>query len=184
MKLIARIVLFAALAGTAPLARAQGPEGLLACSGETEQALAAALQYGLGNVPVGYVTDRIDVKSPVVPDYGILANNGQIYVRNYVDNPRCIINASVLPRSADVAFTIVDEDQLRELAERDGEGIAYVRALEVRFRESEVGIQLGVALRPASKNVRGVTCCCGGEMVLRRVAGEWMFVEWRYVFCA
>jgi hypothetical protein len=184
MRVIVHIVLWATLAGSAPVAWGQTPERLQVCSGDTEQALAAALQYGLGDVPVGYVAERIDLKSPVVPDYGILINNGQIYVRNIVDDPRCTIDASVRPRSANVAFTIVNEDQIRELAERDGEGIAYVRALEVRFRDSEVGIHLGVALRPASENVRGLTCCCGGEMVLRRVSREWVFVEWRNVFCA
>ena len=51
MTVIARIVLLAALAATAPLSWAQDAGGLQMCSRETEQALAAALQFGLGNVP-------------------------------------------------------------------------------------------------------------------------------------
>ena len=135
-------------------------------------------------MPADFAAERIDRHSPVVPDYGILRNDGRIYVRNYVDDPRCILDVAVLPRSANTTFTLVDDDQLRELAERDGDGVTYVRATEVRFRDGEVGISLGVALRPASRNERGLVCCCGGEMVLRRVSRQWAFVEWRNVFCA
>jgi len=70
------------------------------------------------------------------------------------------------------------------LAQRKGDGVRYVRAVEVRLREGEAAIMLGVALRLTPGDQRGLTCCCGGEMVLRRVSANWQFVEWRNVLCA
>jgi len=184
MKLVARIVLSSALLLAAGASWAQSAGRPQRCSNEIREVVTAALQYGLGDVPQDYAQDRIDLKSPVIPDYGILRHNGMIYIRDYLDAPECIVDESVLPRSATATFVLVDDEQIRELAQRNGEAVRYVRALEVRFLGEEAGIGLGVALRSAPGDARGLTCCCGGEMVLRRDTGRWRFVAWRNVFCA
>ncbi len=181
--MIARIALLIALTGaTAPSSWAQSD--VQRCSGETRQVLAAALQYAVGDVPDDYSAERIDPKSPVIADYGILRRNGKIYIRDSVDNPSCRVDKSVLPRSTHVTFTLVGADQLREVARPYTDGIAYVRAIEMRVSGDEAEILLGVALQLAPGDSRGLTCCCGGRMVLRRVSGKWMFEEWRSVLCA
>jgi hypothetical protein len=184
MKVIARVVLLAALAVVAaPLSWAQSDIRYQTCPREIGRAFASALQYGLGDVPDSYAAERFDLKSPTIPDYGILRSNGVIYIRDYLDDPQCTFDESALPRSANVAFTLVDETQIRELA-RDEGGLAYVQAAEIHFREDEVEIRLGVAFRQRPGDERGLLCCCGGAMILRQIAGNWVFEEWRNVFCA
>ena len=184
MKLIAHIALLAAMSFVAALSSAQNIQTPV-CSSEMQQVLATALRYGLGDVPEDYAPQRIDLESPVVPDYAVLRKDDTIYVRNYLDMPRCSVDGSVLPTSGSVPFALVDDDQLLDLARRDGDHVAFVRALEVEIREFEVVVQFGVALRAApQEEPRYLTCCCGGEMVLRRSGDQWLFEKWRNVYCA
>jgi hypothetical protein len=184
MKPIAHIILLAAMSFVAPHSWAQEAEAPV-CGGEIQQALAAALRYGLGDVPEDYAPQRIDLESPVVPDYAVLRKDDTIYVRNYLDMLGCSVDRSVLPASGRVRFALIDDDQLLDLARRDGDHVAFVRALGVEIGEFEAVVQLGVALRAApQEEPRYLTCCCAGEMVLRRSGNQWVFENWRNVYCA
>jgi len=106
-------------------------------------------------------------------------------VSNLVRAASCTVGAAVLPSSTGVTLRLVSEAELDELArQHDARAIMYVAADSVRFGEGEAEIRLGVAIRLAPGEARAVTCCCGGEMVLRRVSGKWAFERWRNVYCA
>jgi hypothetical protein len=185
MKPIAIITVLLALALSARSSWAQRGTAAASCSSEIQQLISVALQYGLGDVPDNWQQQqRMDFKSPLIPDYGILLKNHAIYISNYVEDANCIVGEVVLPRSSGVTFALIDEEQIRDLAQRDGNGVTYVRANGVRFGEREVRVSLGVALRPTPGDRRGLQCCCGGEMVLQRTSGKWAFKEWQHVLCA
>ncbi|HZF30347.1 MAG TPA: hypothetical protein VE907_14610 [Gammaproteobacteria bacterium] len=185
MKLFASIILSAAVVLFSPASWSQAG-GYQMCSAEIEEALAAALLLALGDVRnTEFLTERIDLNSPRIPDLGVLRHGNSIYVANLVRDAKCIVDGSVLPSSPDVTFTLVSEGEILELARQpENDGATYVSAGGVRLSENEVIVNLGVSIRPAPGDKRGLTCCCGGEMVLRHVSGKWLFERWRNVLCA
>jgi hypothetical protein len=159
-------------------------DGSQNCSAEVREALHTALQYSVADVPIDYTATSMDRKSPVIPDYNVLPRDGATLVRTYLDDPKCILDSSVLPKSANRAFVLVDDEHLRRRARHSANGVTYVRAMRVRFSDDEVIVYLGTALRLPPGDKRGLLCCCAGDMVLRRVDGTWRFVEWRNIECA
>jgi hypothetical protein len=154
------------------------------CSVEVREALLAALRFGVADVPVDYAPERIDGRVAAIPDYNVLPPVGPILVRIYLDEPKCVLDTSVLPRSARRAFVLVDDEDLARRARQRENGVTYVSAYSVRLSNDEVVVRLSTALRLPPGDTRGLTCCCGGEMVLRRVDRKWQFIEWRNIMCA
>ncbi len=116
--------------------------------------------------------------------YAVLPLAGPILVRMYLDEPKCVLDTSILPTSAFRTFVLVDDEDLGHRASQREDGVTYVSASNVRFDDDRVVLWLRTALRLPPGDRRGLMCCCGGEMVLRRVNGEWRFVEWRSIACA
>jgi hypothetical protein len=182
MRLIACIGTFAAVLLCASSLWAQDAERSRICTVEVREAVRTALQYGVADVSVA--PELIDRKSPAIPDYNVLPTTGPILVRTYLDDPKCVLDSSALPTSANKAFVLVDDEHLLGRARDHENGVAYVSAYRVRFRENEAVVSLSTALRLPLGDKRGLACCCGGEMVLRRIDGRWVFVEWQNVMCA
>jgi hypothetical protein len=184
MRLIANIGTVLALVLCGFYSWAQDAHGSQTCSADVREALHTALQYSIADIPVDYTTTTLDRKSPAIPDYNVLPHDGPILFRTYLDDPKCIIDSSVLPKSAKRAFVLVDDEHLLRRARRSANGVTYVRAMRVRFSDDELNVYLGTALRLPPGDKRSLLCCCAGDMVLRRVDGTWHFVEWRNVECA
>ncbi len=177
MRLIAHFAVFVALLpGLAPAqAWAQGDVGSQACPSPLMEALAAAMEYAVGDVG-GY--------SPsMIIDYWVLRRSSEIAVRDYVEEPSCRVDNTVLPKSTSVKFRLVDEDQLRKLASQTDEWTRYVRTVQVRVSDNDATVTLSVDLARVPGDGRGNQCCCAGEMILRRVSGKWVFAEWRNEVC-
>jgi hypothetical protein len=131
-----------------------------------------------------FSAERIDLNSPRIPDLGVVRHGDSVYVASLVRDAKCLVDESVLPSSPEVTFTLVGEAEILELARRSENGVTYVSVGGVRFSETEVVVNLGVSIRPAPGDQRGLTCCCGGEMVLRHTSEKWLFERWQNVFCA
>ena len=183
MKRIANIGTFVTLLLCACSSWAQNPDALKICSGEVRDALLAALRLGVGDMALDYPSEGIDGHVSAIPDYAVLPPTGPILVRMYLDEPRCVLDTSILPTSALRTFVLVDDEDLGRRAAQRENGVTYVSASNVRFNDDQVVVWLRTALRLPPGDARGL-CCCGGEMVLRRVNGEWRFVEWRNIICA
>jgi hypothetical protein len=184
MRLIASIGMLLALGLCGRCSWAQDAVGSQNCTADVREALHTALQYSVADVLIDYTTTVMDPKSPAIPDHIVLPRAGAILVRTYLDDPRCIFDSSVLPKSANRAFVLVDDEHLLRRARRSANGVTYVRAMRVRFSDDEVIVYLGTALRLRPGDKRGLLCCCAGDMVLRRVDGTWRFIEWRNIQCA
>jgi hypothetical protein len=184
MRLTASVGTVVVLLLCARLSSAQDAKKSQPCSAAIRDALLIALRYSVADVPIDYAPTVIDRRSPAIPDYNVLPSAGPILVRANLDDPNCILEASVLPKPANRTFLLVDDEHIRRRARRHENGVTYVSAYRVRFGADEVIVSLGTALRLAPGDKRGLVCCCGGEMVLRRVDGEWLFIEWRNITCA
>jgi hypothetical protein len=184
MRRIAGIGTVAALLLCACSSWAQDATGPQVCSAAVREALLTALRFSVADVPVDYAPERIDGRLPAIPDYNILPRVGPILVRVYLDEPKCVLDTSVLPRSARRSFVLVDDEDLGRRAGERENGVTYVSANRVRLGNDEVVVWLSAALRLPPGDTRGRTCCCGGEMVLRRINGKWQFIEWRDIVCA
>ena len=181
MKRIASIVTSAALLLCARSSWAQDAQ---ICSVEVREVLLAALRFGVADVPIDYAPERIDGRVPAIPDYNVLPRVGPILVRMYLDEPKCVLDTSVLPSSARRVFVLVDDEDLGRRARQRENGVTYVSAYSVRPSNDEVAVRLSTALRLPLSDTRGLTCCCGGEMILRNLDGKWKFIEWRNIECA
>src|SRR5262245_55543182 len=106
-------------------ARSSWAQELQICSVEVREALSTALRYSVAEVPADHAPERMDSKSPAIPDYNVLPRAGPILVRIYMDDPSCMLDPSVLPRSANRAFLLVDDKQLQRRARGHGDGVAY-----------------------------------------------------------
>jgi hypothetical protein len=118
-----------------------------------------------------------------LPELLIVEQGDSVYVSGYLWGSECILKDTILPASGGRAYVLLGRDEARDLANERG-GITFARAGDVQIAEGEASVWIGASLRPADGDERGLTCCCGGQMFLRRVAGEWVFVRWGMRLCA
>jgi hypothetical protein len=170
MKRFASIIVLTAVAFAAPVVRGQNRVPA-SCSAEIRGALAVALDHSL----------RV---AKDLPDFGLVARQGAIYILSSVWENECLIDKSVLPRSASETYVLVSPEELADLARQRGDGVAYVRAGGVRPGTEEVRLWLGVAMQQVPGDKRPLLCCCGGEVVIKRMGDGWEFSQWKDILCA
>jgi len=184
MHLLTRITVFSAYLLAAHPSLGQPVAGPGSCSGDVTEAIAAALRFGLADAGIDRSEERIDLNVPTIVEVHIAVREQHLYVLDFVSEMNCRVALGVLPQPRDIRFSLVSDSELGELAaELDENGVPYVRIQSVRFEEGTVGVRVGVAIRPSPRETRPLLCCCGGEMMLSRVAGEWQFQRWQNVFC-
>jgi hypothetical protein len=170
MKRLAIVIVVLLVSVTVLVARAQPDVDSAACSSEETAVVAAALKHAL-----------VDARD--LPDLLIVERNDSVYVSDYLWGTECILKDTILPTSGGRTYVLLSRDEARDLAnERDG--ITFARAGDVKIAEGEASVWVGASLRPADGDERGLTCCCGGQMFLRRDAGEWVFLRWGMRLCA
>jgi hypothetical protein len=171
MKLLAMIITSVLAVAVAPTSQAQNG-GAQICAADIRAAVAAALEHSLE-------------AAKDLPDLGVLAHErGTIYVLEYVSENDCLLDRTVLPTSATQIYVLVGREQLSKLAARTKDGVSYVRAGDVHIGGGEGRFWLGVSIQRAPGDQRPLVCCCGGLVVLRRVASQWEFQEWKNIMCA
>lgn len=166
------IIALVALVLSAPAftARAQLVVDSVPCSREVVAVVAEALKRSL-----------VDARD--LPDLHLVEQNERVYISNYVWGTDCLLVDAVLPTSSDRAYALVSGDEAQNLANARG-GLAFVRAGAVEINEGEASLWVGTSLQLGQGDERGLTCCCGGQMLLRRDAGAWEFVRWGMRLCA
>lgn len=171
MKLVANVIV-AILVGLPPIpVYGQPTVNPERCSAEVTAVVAAALEHAL-----------VDARD--LPDLLIVEQNDPVRVSDYLWGSECLLGDSVLPTSSSRNYALLGREEARDLANQRGEPIVFARAGEVEVVEGEASVWVGASLRPADGDERGITCCCGGQMFLRREAGAWVFVRWGMKACA
>jgi hypothetical protein len=171
MKLLAVIIASGVAAAIALVSQAQDRSAQI-CGADIQGAVAAALKHSL--------EDAVDL-----PDLGIVSHeHGMVYVLDYLSENNCLLDKTVLPASTTRMYVLASREQLVELARQHEDGIAYVRAGDVQVGNEESWFWLGVSMQPAPGDHRLLVCCCGGMVVLRRSANQWVFQEWKNKMCA
>jgi hypothetical protein len=171
MKRFANVIVlpFAILAAFS--VRAQSAVDPEACSSEIMAVVAAALKHAL-----------VDTRD--LPDLLLIERNDPVYVSDYLSGTECLVGDAVLPTSSSKTYVLLSRDEARDLANQRGEPIVFASAGDVMVVGGEASVWVGASLRPADGDERGLTCCCGGQMFLRRNAGAWEFVRWGMRLCA
>lgn len=141
------------------------------CSGEVMAVVAAALKHAL-----------VDARD--LPDLLIVEQSDPVRVSDYLWGNECLLAPAVLPTSRSGTYALLGRDEARDMANQRGEPIIFARAGQVEVAEEEASVWVGASLRPADGDERAVTCCCGGQMFLRREAGRWVFARWGMQACA
>jgi hypothetical protein len=151
--------------------RGQPTVNPMSCSREVMEVVAAALRHAL-----------VDARD--LPDLLLVEQDDPVHVSDYLWGSECLVGDEVLPTSSSRTYVLLSRDEARELANQRGEPIVFARAGDVNVVEGEASVWVGASLRPADGDERGFTCCCSGQMFLRRNAGAWEFVRWGMVLCA
>jgi hypothetical protein len=168
---LANVVVLLVATLVASTVRAQPITGAETCSMEVATVMAAALKHAL-----------VDVRD--LPDLSLVEQHDPVYVLNYLWGTECVVEDTVLPKSNRRTYVLFSRDEARVLANQRGQSVAFARAGEVKFAEAEASVFVGAAVQPPEGEERGLTCCCGGQMFLRREAGVWVFARWGMVGCA
>ena len=184
MHLLTRITFFSACLLVTHSSLAQAVAGPGSCSGEVTEAIAAALRVGLADAGIDRSEERIDLNAPTIVEAHFAVREQHLYVLDFVSEMNCRVALGVLPQPRDIRFSLISDSELGELAaEIDESGLPYVRIQSVRFEQGTVGVRVGVAIQPSPRETQPLLCCCGGEMLLSRVPGEWQFQRWQNVYC-
>ena len=170
MKRFANVILVLLVSMPVFAVRAQPAANSPACSSDVMAVVAAALSHAL-----------VDVRD--LPDLLLVERNDPVYVSDYLWENECTVKDTILPTSSDRTYALLRRDEAQDLANKRG-GIAFARAGDVKIVEGEASVWVGASLQPAQGDERGLTCCCGGQMFLRREAGAWTFVRWGMRLCA
>jgi hypothetical protein len=171
MKRVANVIVVLLVTLAAFSVRAQPTVKPEPCSSEVMAVVAAALKHAL-----------VDARD--LPDLLIVEESDPVHVLNYLWGTECLVGDAVLPTSSSRTYALLSRDEARDLANQRGEPIVFARAGDVKVVEGEASVWVGASLRSADGDERGLTCCCGGQMFLRRAAGAWVFARWGSVFCA
>ena len=171
MKPVANVTVALLVALAAFSVRGQPTANPEPCSGEVIAVVAAALKHAL-----------VDARD--LPDLLIVEQNDPVHVSDYLWGSECLLGDAVLPASSSRNYALLDRDEARDLANQRGEPIVFARAGDVEVVEGEASVWVGASLRPVDGDERGITCCCGGQMFLRREAGAWVFARWGMKACA
>jgi hypothetical protein len=168
---LTKVVVLLVVTLAASTLRAQPVAGPEICSSEVAGVMAAALKHAL-----------VDARD--LPDLLIVERRDPVYVSNYLWGTECLVEDTVLPTSNSRNYVLLGRDEARVLANQRGEAVVFARAGEVKFVEGEASVWVGASLQPPEGDERGLVCCCGGQMFLRREAGVWVFARWGMVGCA
>ena len=151
-------------------ARAQPAVDSTACSREVMAVVAAALKHSL-----------VEVRD--LPDLLLVEESDPVYVSDYLWGTDCALADAILPTSTDRAYVLLSRNEAQERANARGR-FPFVRAGDVEIAEGKASVWVGAALQPVQGAERGLTCCCGGQVFLRRDASAWAFVRWGMRLCA
>ena len=162
---------------------AQGTEAA-ECPAETAHVIRSALLHGLSGVTLEEIPERFDSRFPALLDFALLPEDGVIYVRNFVDDPGCLVDATVLPPPGTFSFRLVTDSEIERRADEKGSAFHFVRVWSVLVDPQRALVGVHATLRSPSTGSRTTICCCGGRMRLRMQADIWVFEEWQDVFCA
>jgi hypothetical protein len=123
--------------------------------------------------------DRTVVSEKTVPDYELLLKEPAIVLLDsYTTIPDSLerkLTSTALPRSQDVAFSLLSSDQVKALANSRGSYVyLYVDDLEVSNDTGRVWISTTWALSEADSNV---ILLSGGRVQLQylKQRGQWLF---------
>ena len=166
-----RVAVFLFVTLAAFTARAQPAADPESCSIEVSAVMAAALKHAL-----------VDARD--LPDLLLVEQRDPVYVLDHLGGTDCVVEDTVLPTSNGRTYVLLSRDEARVLANQRGESVAFARAGEVAFAGEAASLFVGASIRLPEGDERSLTCCCGGQMFLRREAGVWVFVRWGMKFCA
>jgi hypothetical protein len=171
MTSFAKVVILLCVTLAAFTVRAQSAADPESCSTEASAVMAGALEHAL-----------VDARD--LPDLLLAEQRDRVYVMDYLWGTDCVVKDAVLPTSNRRTYVLLSRDEARVLANQRGESVAFVNAGEVTFAGEEASLFVGAAIRLPDGDERGLTCCCGGQMFLRREAEAWVFARWGMKGCA
>src|SRR5262245_31498152 len=171
MKRLANVIAVLLVTVVAFSVRSQPAVNPESCSSEVTAVVAAALKHAL-----------VDARD--LPDLLIVERDDPVHVSDYLWGTECVVDDAVLPTSSSRTYALLGRDEARDLANQRGERIVFAQGGEVEIVEGEASVWVGASVRPADGDERGVLCCCGAQLFLRREAGAWVFVRWGMRLCA
>lgn len=171
VKRIAGLIAVMAVALAAPPVRGQPGAGRAPCSGEAVAVVKAALRHAL-----------VDARD--LPDLELVERSGPVRIWSQLWGGGCLLGDAVVPAPGRRTHALVGPEEARDLANRRGGPVAFVRAGDVAVAGAEASVWLGVSLQLADGAGHGATCCCGAQMFLRRTGRAWVFSRWGEVYCA
>ena len=119
-----------------------------------------------------------------LPDFNLLSDDNPILVRNQIRGLDCDLPNDVLPGSSQLPLRFASPAQLQTVANAEGR-VRYIDMWNVRGLERpEASIRLGVGIRLAEGDDRGLLCCCSATATFRNTDGSWVFAGWTGSRCA
>jgi len=119
-----------------------------------------------------------------IPDFGMLPESSDIWIRQETGNPNSDLTTDALPQSNNRQFRLIQQSVAQARADATGTSIVFITVGQVVVNGADATIGLGVdTVDPRSPNTIKL-CCCWSEAKYQRVGDKWKFVRWEGGVCS
>ncbi len=128
------------------------------------------------------IADRFAARD--LPDFGLLPESGDIWIRQETDNPNSELTNDALPQLNNRQFRLIQQSVAQARADASGTSIVFITVGRVVVNGADASINLGVdTVDPRSPGTIKL-CCCSGDAKYQQVGDEWKFVRWESQVCS
>lgn len=110
----------------------------------------------------------------VIPDGGLLPDQGPIYVASDVDGP-VHLTAAALPQKRATRFALRTMRELQAEADRRRTHFEYVRFTQLDISGTCATVDIGIHIMTPSRSHDTFLCCCSATDVYDKRNGSWVF---------